>query len=628
MNRNSFRHLGIALFATTAFVAVPAHADHHAASDTEAADAEMTEDQRLRALFAESDEDNLRRNPIAGIFRGDMRYADRLGDYLTDEFIAAEAAAAERELAALRRIDRNALTPTNQIAYDIFDRGRVEQIRDNSPEMLALTLVRPVNHFSGFHTFYPTIATANGPVPFATVEDYENNLSRHRDFIAISDRAIARFREGMESGVFESRLTIERVVEQLDTQLAQGVEESPYFTPAQNFPDDMSDADKTRLEAAYRQATQDILDSYTRMRDFLRDEYLPVAREGVGLTHMQGGDMLYAQMVRDTTTLDLTPDFIHDLGLAEVARITQGFEQVRDEVGFEGTLAEFFEHIRTDRQFKPESREWLGEEYYRIGERVDMRINELFQTLPTSPLEIRAVEPFREATAAGGSYRGGTPDGSRPGIFYYNAYNLDERLTPGMETLYLHEGAPGHHFQISLAQENEELPNFMRFGGNTAFVEGWALYSETLGPELGLFTDPYQRFGHLNDEMLRAMRLVVDTGLHSKGWTREQAIDYMLANSGMTNVEATSEVERYIAIPSQALAYKIGSLTIEALRAQAEAALGDDFDIRAFHEQVLNTGALPMAVLEDKIYDWIEANGGARPDGIDLMAVHDYESIG
>lgn len=621
MNRTPFRYLSIALLASTAFAAVPAPADNHGAA-TEAADAEMTEDQRLRALFAASDEDNLRRNPIAALFRGDMRYADRLGDFLTDEYIAGELGAAQSELAALREIDRSALSQTNQIAYDIYERGREEQIRDFSPELLALTLVRPVNHFSGFHTFYPTIATTNGPVPFGTVEDYENNLSRHRDFIAISDRAIARFREGMESGVFESQLTIGRVIEQLDGQLAQGVDESPYFTPAQNFPDEFSAEDQTRLEAAYRQATQDILDSYTRMRDFLRDEYLPLAREGVGLSHMQGGDQLYAQMVRDTTTLDLTPDYIHNLGLAEVARITRGFEAVRDEVGFEGSLAEFFEHIRTDPQFKPETREWLGEEYYRIGERVDTRINELFQTLPTSPLEIRAVEPFREATAAGGSYRGGTPDGSRPGIFYYNAYNLEERLTPGMETLYLHEGAPGHHFQISLAQENEDLPNFMRFGGNTAFVEGWALYSETLGPELGLFTDPYQRFGHLNDEMLRAMRLVVDTGLHSKGWTREQAIEYMLANSGMTNVEATSEVERYIAIPSQALAYKVGALTIQALRAQAEAALGDAFDVRAFHEQVLDTGALPMAVLQNKIYDWIEANGGERPSGVDLMAVH------
>lgn len=585
--------------------------DHHESAEAPAT--AMTQDETLRALFAAADEDNLRRNPVGAIFRGDMRYADQLGDFITDEYFDGERAAATSELTALHAIDRAALTSENRIAYDIFEREREEALRDLTPEMMALTVVRPVNHFSGFHTFYPTFASGEGAAPFNTVEDYENNLARHEDFITLSDRSIGRFREGMASGVVESKLTIGRVVEQLDTQLAAGIEESPYFKPALNFPEDFSEADKTRLTAAYREATQNIFDAYTRMRDFLRDEYLPVAREGVGLVHMQGGDVLYAQMVRDTTTLDLTPDYIHDLGLAEVARITQGMEEIKTEVGFDGTLPEFFEFIRTDPQFKPESREWLGEEYYRIGELVDAQIGALFSTLPTSPLEIRAVEPFREATAAGGSYQQGTPDGSRPGVFYYNAYNLEERLTPGMTTLYLHEGAPGHHFQISLAQENEALPNFMRFGGNTAFVEGWALYAETLGYDMGLYNDPYQRFGTLNDEMLRAMRLVVDTGIHAKGWTRDQSIAYMLANSGMTNVEATSEVERYIAIPSQALAYKIGALTIQRLRAESEAALGDNFDIRAFHEQVIGTGALPMAVLQTKIYNWIEAQGGTRP---------------
>ncbi len=583
-----------------------------AETTTDAADT-VTQDQQLRALFAAADEDNLRRNPIGAIFRGDMRYADQLGDFITDEYFDAERVAATNELNALHAIDRAALTPENKIAYDIFEREREEALRDLTPEMMALTVVRPVNHFSGFHTFYPTFASGEGAAPFNTVADYENNLARHEDFIAISDRAIGRFREGMASGVVESKLTIGRVVEQFNTQLESGIEGSPYYKPALNFPDDFSPADRTRLTAAYRQATRNIFDAYTRMRDFLRDEYLPVAREGVGLVHMQGGDRLYAQMVRDTTTLDLTPDYIHDLGLAEVARITQSMEAIRTEVGFDGTLQEFFEFIRTDPQFKPASREWLGEEYYRIGELVDAQIGNLFSTLPTSPLEIRAVEPFREATAAGGSYQSGTPDGSRPGIFYYNAYNLDERLTPGMTTLYLHEGAPGHHFQISLAQENEALPNFMRFGGNTAFVEGWALYSETLGYDMGLYNDPYQRFGTLNDEMLRAMRLVVDTGIHAKGWTRDQSIEYMLTNSGMTNVEATSEVERYIAIPSQALAYKIGALTIQRLRAESEAALGANVPIRACHEQEIGTGALPMAVLQTKIYDWIEAQGGTRP---------------
>jgi uncharacterized protein (DUF885 family) len=280
-------------------------------------------------------------------------------------------------------------------------------------------------------------------------------------------------------------------------------------------------------------------------------------------------------------------------------------------VNFTGTLAQFFEHLRTDRQFEPASREWMRNRYYEIGLTVDSRIGQFFSTLPRSRLEIREVEAFRERNEAGGSYQTGTPDGSRPGVFYYNAYDLPSRRTYGMETLYLHEGAPGHHFQLSLANENAELPNFMRFGGQTAFVEGWALYAETLWDELGMETDPYQRFGGLNDEMLRAMRLVVDTGIHAQGWTRDRAIEYMLANSGMSRTEVVAEVERYIAIPGQALAYKIGQMTILRLRAEAEQALGNRFDLRDFHAQVLMTGSLPMPVLERKIREWIATRRAA-----------------
>jgi uncharacterized protein (DUF885 family) len=344
------------------------------------------------------------------------------------------------------------------------------------------------------------------------------------------------------------------------------------------------------------------------MHAFLRDEYLPVAREQVGLSAMKGGGVLYANLIESTTTLPMTADEIHNLGLSEVTRILTEMEKVQKEVGFKGTLQQFFEHLRTDPKLKKESRQALTDGYYAIGKAVDAKIGEYFSVLPKTPLEIRPYEEFREKFEAGGSYQPGTPDGKRPGIFYFNAYDLPSRTTPGMSTLYLHEGAPGHHFQISLAQENEALPAFMRFGGNTAYVEGWALYSETLGYPMGFYKDPYQRFGTLSDEMLRAMRLVVDTGLHSKGWTRDQAIEYMLSNSDMGRTDATAEVERYIAIPSQATAYKIGALTIQRLRKKAEAAMGSKFDIKAFHEQVLGTGALPLAVLEKKIDDWIAAS--------------------
>jgi uncharacterized protein (DUF885 family) len=567
---------------------------------------QMSESELLRALFRESDEASLRRNPLGAIFRGDPRYADQLGDYCSDAYYAAEKAADIADLAALLRIDRTRLSETDKIAYDVFKYQTERQLKAYEDEIFALTVVRPINHFSGFQTFYPTFASGQGAAPFKTVEDYENNLKRHAQLPALLDCSIDRFRQGIASGVFDTRLTIQNVIEQLDHQLDQKPEESPYYGPVRNFPERFSDADKARLRTAYLAAiTGQINPAYTRLRNFLRSEYLPQARDGYGLVHMKGGRQLYEFMIEGSTTLPLNADEVHELGLREVARIRSGMETIKNEVGFKGTLAQFFEHLRTDPKFKPPSAEWLRDRYYEIGKKVDFRIGEQFSTIPRSPLEIRPVEPFRERTAAGGSYQSGTPDGSRPGVFYYNTYDLPSRNTYGLETLYLHEGAPGHHFQISLAQENEALPNFMRFGGNTAYVEGWALYAETLGPELGLFTDPYQRFGHLDDEMLRAMRLVVDTGIHAKGWTRNRAIEYMLANSGMGRTDATAEVERYIAIPTQALAYKIGSLTIQRLKAKAQSELGARFDPREFHAQVLMTGALPMPVLERKIEDWI-----------------------
>ena len=560
----------------------------------------------LTQLFKDSDEEQLRLNPISALFRGDMRYADRLGDFGTDAYFNASRQAAERDLARLRAIDRAQLTPTNQIAYDVFEWQTQDTLKGLSPALLALTATRPVDHFYGFHVFYPGLASGNSAAPFKTVEDYENNLKRHRDYVRAIDTAIVRFREGMATGVVQPRLIVNNVIEQLDLQIAEGVEQSTFYKPVANFPETIGAADRARLTAAHAAAIREqILPAYVRLRDFLKTEYLPVAREGVGLVHMKGGDRLYAYLIESNTTLPLSAEEVHQIGLSEVARIKGEMEAIKSRVGFAGTLAQFFEHLRTDPKFRPVSREAYLQGFYDIGKRVDARIREQFSTIPKTPLEIRYYEPYREKTSAGGSYEPGAPDGSRPGVFYFNAYDLPSRSTVGMETLYLHEAAPGHHFQIALAQENTELPAFMRFGGNTAYAEGWGLYAESLWDELGMETDPYQRFGGLDDEMLRAMRLVVDTGLHAKGWTRDQAIDYMLANSGMSRTEATAEVERYIAIPGQALAYKIGQLTISRLKAKAQQELGTKFDPRAFHAQVLMTGALPMAVLEKKIDTWI-----------------------
>ena len=568
--------------------------------------APQTASQRLHSLFGDSDEASLRRNPLQGMFRGDFRYADRLGDFFTDEYIAAERTAAEQELAALAAIDRTSLNETDRLAYDVFKYTREDDLRDLQPDLLALTGVRPVNHQRGLHIFYPVFASGRNAAPFRNVEDYENNLKRHREFVALFDRIIGRFREGMASGVVDTKLTVRNMIGQLDTQISTPPEQSPFAGPVQTFPEAVPEAERARLRQAHLEIIRDgIYPAYRRLRDFLQNDYLPRARDGDGLVHMQGGDVLYRRLVEQNTTLPLTPDEVHEIGLREVARNRAEMEAVKQRIGFNGTLAQFFEHLRTDPRFAPASRDWMREGYYAIGRRVDARIREIFSTIPRSRLEIREVEAFRERNAAGGSYQNGSPDGTRPGVFYYNAYDLPSRLTPGMETLYLHEGAPGHHFQIMLAAENEALPAFMRFGGNTAYVEGWALYAETLWDELGMETDPYQRFGGLNADMFRAMRLVVDTGIHAKGWTKEQAIRYMLDNSGMSETQVTAEVERYIANPGQALAYKIGQLKILELRARAEQALGRRFDLKEFHAQVLMTGALPLRVLEQKIDNWI-----------------------
>jgi uncharacterized protein (DUF885 family) len=574
---------------------------------------DSVEDTKLKALFYASDEASLKRNPVSAIFRGDLRYADHLGAYLTDAFTAAERAAAEADLAALGRIDRAKLTAVDQIAYDVFETNTRITLRGYAPDLLKIQRDLPMDHFSGFQTFYPDFASGQGAAPFKTLLDYENNLKRNAEYAAVLDRAIGLFREGMKDGIVQPRLVVDNMIGQFDNLIKEGVEGSTFAGPLKTFPASISAADQARLRTAYATQIRDvILPAEQRVRDFLANEYRAKARESVGVSAMPGGAKLYAYLIEQNTTLPLTADAVHTLGLSEVARLLKDMRVQKDAVGFKGDLPAFFTYLRTDPKFAPVSAEKLREGYQAIEARIYTRIPEQFSLVPKTKLEIRAVPAFKEKTEAGGSYQGGTPDGTRPGVFYYNTYDLPSRYTWEMETLFLHEGVPGHHFQISLAQENTALPAFMRFGGNTAYVEGWALYSESLWKELGVETDPYQRMGGLNDEMLRAMRLVVDSGIHAKGWTRDQAIAYMLANSPMARTDATAEVERYIAIPGQALAYKIGQLTIARTKAKAKAALGAKFDPRGFHAQVLDTGALPMPVLEKKIDRWIAGGGKAE----------------
>ncbi len=601
--------LRLALAASTAllFAATPALSQTAAETATATAQPAQSEHDKLFALFNDADARDLELNPLSRLFRGDEENAGRLGDLLTDSSFLATRTDLKLNLALLAQIDRAKLNETDQLAYDVFKYTQDRALEGYSNEMRALTEVRPLNHFFGLHTFYPTFASGTGVAQFKTLANYEDNLTRHDDYIAFVDRAIGRFREGLKSGVLETKLTVGIMVTQLDTQLAQPIAESQYMGPINIFPISIAEAERVRLTKAYEAKTAEIYAANTRLRDFLRDEYLPQARDSIGLSQMKGGDKLYARLIEESTTLPLDAETIHQLGLSEVARIKSDLEKLQKEVKFKGTLTQFFDYVRTDPKFQPKSREALTQSFYGIGRKVDAKIGSLFSTVPDSPLEIRPYDPSTEKFEAGGSYQSGSPDGMRAGVFYFNAYDLPSRLTPGNVTLYLHEGAPGHHFQISLAQENEALPAFMRFGGTTSYVEGWALYAETLGNEMGFYKDPWNRYGTLQDEQLRAMRLVVDTGIHAKGWTRDQAIDFMMQNSGMTKTEVVAEVDRYIAIPSQALAYKIGALKIQELRKRAETKLGAKFDIKAFHEQVLNTGGLPLAVLEAKIDRWIAA---------------------
>ena len=599
----TFKPLIVLLLAS---VAAPLAAQ---ASAPTAAPGDGPEDAKLKALFHASDEAGLKRNPITGIFRGDLRYAAHLGDFLTDARLRREKQALLDDLAGLERIDRAKLTPVDRIAYDVFRNEKEIGLKGFAPNILRIDRVLPIDHFSGFQTFYPDFASGAGAAPFKTVADYDNNLTRNAEYAQIMDRAIGRFREGIKLGIVQPRLVVENMIGQFDNLIAQGVEGSVFYGPVRKFPDAVPAADRARLIAAYAAQIRDVLiPAHIRVRDFLKTKYLPKARPTVGLLSLPGGDKYYALAIESNTTLPLTADHVHNLGLSEVARILKEMEAQKQAVGFKGTLADFFTYLRTDPRFQPKTAEEVRAGYEAIGKRVDARVREQFSLIPKSPLEIRPVPAFKEKGEAAGSYNGGTPDGSRPGVFYYNTYDLKNRYLWGMETLYLHEAIPGHHFQISLAQEDASLPSFIRFGGNTAYVEGWALYAESLWRDLGVETDPYQRMGGLNDEMLRAMRLVVDSGLHAKGWTRDQAIKYMTDNSPMPFSDATAEVERYIAIPGQALAYKIGQLTFLRLKARAKAELGAKYDPRALHAQFLNTGALPMPVLERKVGDWLAAS--------------------
>jgi len=578
-----------------------------AAAPVAAADASSGESRRLQELVEAYFEDYLALNPLTATSIGDPRYDDRFEVQISPEWRARAEQMHRDYLARLRQIDSGRLSGQDLLTYQVFESGRERDIEGfRYPSHLI-----PLNQFYSVPNSFAQLGSGNGMQPFKTAQDYDEFLKRVDGFVAWTEQAIANMREGMSKGYTLPKVLAERVLPQLQAQVVAQPEESIYWGPVKNLPAAIGPADRERITAAYRAAIETkLVPSYRRLHDFMRDEYLPRSRTTVGLDALPDGKAWYAQRVRDVTTTDLTPEQIHEIGLAEVKRIHGEIRTVMGDVGFKGGLEEFFRYLNSDPTFVWPTREALVAGYVDIKNRVDPQLPKLFEVLPKADYEIRAVEPFREKSAAGGQYQAASEDGSRPGIFYANAYDLSARPKWAMEALSLHEGNPGHHFQISVAREQKELPRFRRFGGYTAYSEGWGLYAESLGPDLGLYTDPYQYFGRLEGELFRAIRLVVDTGLHSKGWTREQVLEYIDANSATSDARRVAETERYIAIPGQALAYKIGQLRISELRARAERELGPRFDVRKFHTAVLADGPLPLDVLEAKVDRWIADQRG------------------
>ncbi|MEX0706965.1 MAG: DUF885 domain-containing protein [Woeseia sp.] len=560
--------------------------------------------KQLNGLVDEYFDRVLELNPLYATFIGDDRYNDRLANTLSAEYRQQDEALNREYLDRVMEIEASQLTGQDRLTYETFRYSRELDLEGTRyPAHL-----QPINQFYSITSTFVQLGSGSSVHPFKTVDDYDDFLARIDDFVVIVDQAIANMREGMEQGVVQPRILMEKTVPQLESQITAHVEDSTFFMPVKNMPDDFSDEDSERLSKAYRAAiASKIVPTYERLRNFISDDYLAASRDTVGLRALPGGADWYQYMVKLRTTTSMTPQQVHQVGLEEVERIHEEMRAVMEQVGFDGNLKEFFEFLNTDDQFYYDEPEQLIQGYRDMSDHIESLAPKLFNVFPKADFEVRAVEPFREQSASGGSYRRGSPDGSRPGVFFANTYDIKARPKWAMESLFLHEAIPGHHFQLSIQQELPDLPRFRRFGGYTAYIEGWGLYAESLGKELGVYTDPYQYFGALNAELWRAIRLVVDTGLHDQGWSRQDVLDYMYENSAVKEARAVSEAERYMAIPGQALAYKIGQLKIRELRDRAERTLGDRFDVKAFHTEVLIDGPLPLELLERKIDRWIES---------------------
>jgi len=542
--------------------------------------------EQLEQLYHDYDEEFLVLNPMSATFRGDSRYNDQWGPYdrLSDEYAAASYDLSQRYLARLVTIDPSSLNELDRLNYDIFQLDRENAIERDDLGFNEFQSLTPVSQFFSVPNFLVMLGSGATAQPFKTPQDYDNWIARSSGFVEHVDLSISKMREGVELGVVRPRILMEKALPQLAAQVVDTPEQSDFWAPVTNMPETFSDEDRDRITAEYREHISNVLmPAYAKLHDYIKDEYLQNTRETIGQGDVPGGADYYAFIVRESTTTDYTPEEIHEIGKREAKRIFAEMERVKDEVGFEGDMQAFFEHLRSDPRYYFDNEKDIIDAYDELRKTINPTLDMSFDVKAKADYVVKPVEAFRAESMAA----------------------VPPRPNYVMEALSLHEASPGHHFQISIAQEVEGLPAFRKFGGYTAYVEGWGLYAESLGKELGLYTDPLQYFGMLYFDIWRANRLVVDTGMHALGWTRQDAIDWMQGNSPITDVDVIAEVERYIAIPSQALSYKIGQLKIRELRNRAEEALGDRFDVREFHNQILTTGALPLIVLEAKIDRWI-----------------------
>jgi len=558
----------------------------------------------LDSIAANYYEQYLKLYPLQATAQGDYRYNDQLPIDIDKDFISGEISFYNSVQNQLKKVDYKNLSDEKKTVFDVLDytlKDKVERYAYH-PEKI------PFTQFGGLPLDFPLLGSGEGSQPFKTEKDYEDWLKRTENFPNWMNTAIENFREGITTGFVLPKKLVTKMIPQMKAEeiTTADLEKNIFYGPVKKFPKNFTSAQKERLTAAYKEMiSTKIIPAYQKMADFLEKEYLPKARTGDGINGLPKGNEIYTYYAKSWTTTTKTPNEINEIGLGEVAMLRAEMEKIKQELGFTGSLEEFLTYLKTDQKAMPykTSKEILAG-FKGILAKITPKLKTMFGNTPKTGFEIRQTEKFREASASA-EYMPGTPDGKRPGIFYIPIPNPQEfNVTSGMESLFLHEAIPGHHYQISLQQENLGLPKFMRFGWFGAYGEGWAHYCETLGPEFGLYTDPYQKMGYLSDQMLRAVRLVIDTGLHTGTMTREQAIQYFLSNVAYDEGGATAEVERYMAFPGQALSYKIGALKIRELRDQYQKNLGSKFNLAQFHDEVLNQGCLPLDVLQRKMDNW------------------------